>query len=44
MNPVLISEGEQGMRDVSYLQVSHLSCGRGSLRSQGGFQEPCVLS
>lgn len=28
------------MRNVSYLQVSHFSCGRGSLRSQGGFHEP----
>lgn len=25
------------MRNVRYLQVSHLSCGRGSLSAQGGF-------
>lgn len=37
MNSIRIDEGEPGMRNVSYLQVSRLSCGRRSLRAQGGF-------
>lgn len=32
-----IGEGEHGMRIISYLQVSHLSCRRASLRAQSGF-------
>lgn len=36
-NYICIDEGKNGMRIISYLQVSHLSCRRASLRAQSGF-------